>query len=55
MATQRLVRVARETGARIHVLHISTAEEMEFLRDHKDVASCRGDAASSDAGSAGML
>src|SRR3954466_6523057 len=37
--TERLVRIARETGARIHVLHITTAEEMEFLRDHKDVAS----------------
>jgi dihydroorotase len=37
--TRRLVRIARETGARIHVLHITTAEEMEFLRDHKDVAS----------------
>ncbi|RVU19711.1 dihydroorotase [Methylobacterium oryzihabitans] len=37
-ATQRLVRIARETGARIHVLHISTAEEMRFLADHKDVA-----------------
>jgi len=39
-ATQRLVAIARETGARIHVLHISTKEEIEFLRDHKDVASC---------------
>jgi dihydroorotase len=38
MATQRLVTIARETGARIHVLHISTKEEMEYLRDHKDVA-----------------
>ncbi|MBY0294771.1 MAG: dihydroorotase [Methylobacterium sp.] len=37
-ATQRLVRIARETGARIHVLHISTAEEMRFLAAHKDVA-----------------
>jgi dihydroorotase len=37
--TQRLVRIARETGARIHVLHITTADEMEFLKDHKDVAS----------------
>jgi dihydroorotase len=37
--TQRLVRLAQETGKRVHVLHISTAEEMEFLRDHKDVAS----------------
>jgi dihydroorotase len=40
MATQRLVSLARETGKRIHVLHISTKEEIEFLRDHKDVASC---------------
>jgi dihydroorotase len=38
--TKRLVRIARNTGARIHVLHISTSDEMYFLRDHKDVASC---------------
>ena len=37
--TQRLVRLARETGKRVHVLHITTAQEMEFLKDHKDVAS----------------
>ena len=28
------------TPARIHVLHISTAEEINFLRHHKDVATC---------------
>jgi dihydroorotase len=38
-ATQRLVALARETGKRVHVLHISTKEEIAFLRDHKDVAS----------------
>jgi dihydroorotase len=37
--TQRLVRIARDCGARIHVLHISTAEEISFLENHKDVAS----------------
>src|SRR5439155_22344553 len=37
--TQRLVRLARETGKRMHVLHITTAQEMDFLKDHKDVAS----------------
>jgi dihydroorotase len=37
--TKRLVALARKTGKRIHVLHISTAEEMVFLADHKDVAS----------------
>lgn len=39
LATERLVTIARETGARIHVLHISTKEEIAYLRDHKDVAS----------------
>jgi len=38
-ATTRLVKIARETGARVHVLHISTWQEMEFLAGHKDVAS----------------
>ncbi|HYC69206.1 dihydroorotase [Brevundimonas sp.] len=38
LSTRRLVRLARETGARIHVLHVTTAEEVEFLADHKDVA-----------------
>jgi len=37
--TRRLVDIARRTGKRIHVLHISTADEMVFLADHKDVAS----------------
>jgi len=36
--TQRLVKIARETGARIHVLHISTAQEIDFLSQHKDIA-----------------
>ncbi|MFC5989875.1 dihydroorotase [Limoniibacter endophyticus] len=38
--TERLVRIAHETRARIHVLHITTAEEIAFLEHHKDVASC---------------
>ncbi|QTN20367.1 dihydroorotase [Brevundimonas sp. AJA228-03] len=38
MSTRRLVRLAHETGKRIHVLHVSTAEEIEFLAHHKDVA-----------------
>jgi dihydroorotase len=36
--TQRLVRLARETGKRVHVLHVTTREEAAFLGDHKDVA-----------------
>jgi dihydroorotase len=38
--TERLVRIARAERARIHVLHISTADEIEFLKENKDVASC---------------
>jgi dihydroorotase len=38
-ATRRLVAIARETGAKIHVLHVSTADEMRFLAAHRDIAS----------------
>lgn len=38
-ATRRLVALARRTGRRVHVLHVSTADEMEYLRPHKDIAS----------------
>lgn len=31
--------MARKAGKRIHVLHISTADEIAFLAEHKDVAS----------------
>jgi dihydroorotase len=37
-ATQRLIRLARTHGRRVHVLHVTTEEEMLFLRDHKDIA-----------------
>lgn len=35
-ATERLTQIARETGARVHLLHVSTAEEIDFIRHHKD-------------------
>jgi dihydroorotase len=38
-ATERLVRAARATGARVHLLHVSTAEEMDFIAAHKDYVS----------------
>lgn len=37
-ATQRILKIARATGRRIHVLHITTAEEMALLSEYKDVA-----------------
>ena len=39
IATTRLVAMAEKYRKRVHVLHISTAEEMTFLKDHKDYAS----------------
>ena len=36
--TERLLRLARETKRRIHVLHISTADEIPILAAHKDIA-----------------
>ena len=38
-ATTRLVNLARKHGKRVHTLHITTAEEMEFLRHNRDIAS----------------
>jgi dihydroorotase len=39
IATERLVRLAEKHRKRIHVLHISTAQEIAYLADHKDWAS----------------
>jgi len=39
-ATRRVIALARETGRRIHVLHVTTAEEIELLAAAKDVATC---------------
>lgn len=39
-STRRLLRLARAAGKRIHVLHVTTGEEMELLAAAKDVATC---------------
>lgn len=38
LATKRLICLAERYGKRVNVLHISTAEEMDFLKDHKEFA-----------------
>ncbi len=38
IATTRLVRLAEKHGKRVHVLHVSSAAEMEFLATHKEWA-----------------
>ena len=39
LATRRVVRLATEARRRIHVLHITTPAELEFLKNHKGIAS----------------
>ncbi len=38
LCTERLLRLARQVGKRIHVLHVSTAGEMPLLAANKDIA-----------------
>ena len=40
LGTRRLIALARRTGRAAHILHVSTAEELDFLRDCRDAASC---------------
>jgi dihydroorotase len=37
-ATRRLLQLARKAGRRVHVLHVTTAEEMDLLATAKDIA-----------------
>jgi dihydroorotase len=38
LGTRRLMALARKTGRRAHILHVSTAEELAYLRDFRDIA-----------------
>jgi dihydroorotase len=40
LATQRIIRLARKTGRRIHILHITTPAELELIAQNKDIATC---------------
>ncbi len=39
LCTKRLLKLAREAGKQIHVLHISTEEEIAILAENRDIAS----------------
>jgi dihydroorotase len=39
LSTKRLLRIAAAAAKRVHVLHVSTGEEMAVLARHKDIAS----------------
>jgi dihydroorotase len=38
LGTRRLMALARATGRPAHILHVSTAQELEYLKDFRDVA-----------------
>ena len=40
LGTRRLMALARTTGRPAHILHVSTAEELAYLKDFRDVATC---------------
>ena len=39
LGTRRLLALARKTGRRAHILHVSTAEELDYIGGFRDVAS----------------
>ena len=40
LATRRIIALARRTGRRIHILHISNPAEFDYIAGHKDIATC---------------
>jgi dihydroorotase len=38
LCTERILRIAKKHGKRVHILHISTADELPLLAAHRDVA-----------------
>lgn len=39
LATQRVIKLARAARRRVHILHVTTPQELAFLSAHKDIAS----------------
>ena len=39
-STKRLLKIAGELNKKVHVLHISTKDEIELLKSHKNFATC---------------
>jgi len=40
LGTRRLMALARKTGRPAHILHVSTAQEFDFLKDFRDICTC---------------
>jgi len=40
LATRRILKIARETGRKIHILHVTTPAELALIARNKDIATC---------------
>jgi dihydroorotase len=40
LGTRRLMALARKTARPAHILHVSTAQEFDYLKDYRDIATC---------------
>ncbi|MBN8897835.1 MAG: dihydroorotase [Rhodospirillales bacterium] len=40
LGTRRLMALARKTARPAHILHVSTAQELDYLKDYRDIATC---------------
>lgn len=40
LATRRILKIARETSRKIHILHITTPDELALIARNKDIATC---------------
>jgi dihydroorotase len=40
LGTRRLLALARKTARPAHILHVSTAQELDYLKDYRDIATC---------------
>ncbi len=38
LGTRRLMALARRTGRPAHILHVSTAQELDYMKDYRDIA-----------------
>ena len=40
LGTRRLMALARKTGRPAHILHVSTEQELAYLKDYRDICTC---------------
>ena len=40
LATRRILKIARDTGRKIHILHLTTPAELALIAENKDIATC---------------